>query len=130
MDENENKTAEVTEEEVAQPTREEILAMSREENKNGDEKERQYFLKANSYAFAIGLLMAGIIILVSSLVQNRLPIEVMLIIMAMQSTQFFIAAHGVRKTRKIYLTLGICFAVLAVVFLVFWILQLCGVATL
>ena len=126
MEENENKTVE---EDVTQPSREEILAISREENKNGDEREKQYFLKANSFAFAIGLLMAGVIILVSSLVENRFPIEVMLIMIAMEAAQSFIAAHGMRKTRIIYLTLGICFAVLAVFFLVFWILTLCGVET-
>lgn len=117
-------------EEIAQPTREEILAMSREENKSGDERERQYFLKANSYAFSIGLLMAGLIILVTSLVENRFPIEVMLITMAMQSAQAFIAARGVRKTRKLYFVLGICEAVMAVFFLIFWILKLCGVVDL
>ena len=130
MEENEIKTVEVTEEEVTQPTREEILAISREENKNGDEREKQYFLKANSFALSIGLVFAGIIILVSSLVQNRFPIEVMLITMAMQSAQAFIAARGVRKTRKLYLVVGIAEAVCAVFFLVFWILQLCGVVTL
>ena len=121
-----NEEEKVTEEKL-QPTREEILAMSREENKNGDEKERQYFLKANSFAFCIGLMMAGIIILITSLVENRFPIEVLLITTAMQSAQSFIAARGMRKTRKLYLIIGIAETVCAVFFLVFWILTLCGV---
>ena len=108
-------------------SREEILKASREENKGGDERERQFFLKANSYALSIGLLLAGIIILVSTLADKRFPVEVLLITAAMQSAQAFVAAHGMRKTRKLYLTLGICEAVIAVFFLVFWILQLCGV---
>lgn len=116
------------EEEKAQPSREQILAISREENKNGDERERQFYIKANSYAFSIGLLMAGLIILVSSLVEKRFPVEVLLITTAMQSAQAFIAARGMRKTRKLYLTVGIAEAVCAVFFLVFWILILCGVA--
>lgn len=114
-------------EENTQPTREEILATSRKENENGDEREKQFFLKANSYAFSIGLLMAGIVILVSSLVEDRFPIEVLLILTAMQSGQAFIAARGMRKTRKLYLIIGIAEAVCAVFFLVFWILMLCGV---
>ncbi|MDE7257433.1 MAG: hypothetical protein K2N50_05715 [Clostridia bacterium] len=127
MEENENKTFEVAEEEVAQPTREEILATAREENKDGDEREKQFFVKANSLAVSIGLVFAGLIILVSSLVEKRVPVEVMLIAMAMQSVQAFIAARGVRKTRKLYFAVGIVEAVLAVLFLVIWILQLCGV---
>ncbi|MDE6557750.1 MAG: hypothetical protein K2K39_01450 [Clostridia bacterium] len=125
-----NEEEKVVTEESVQPSREEILAMSREENKNGDEKEKQYFLKANSFAFCIGLMMSGIIILITSLVENRFPIEVLLITTAMQSAQSFIAARGMRKTRKIYLILGICEAVCAVALLVFWILTLCGVVTL
>ena len=117
----------MNEEEKTQLSREEILAMSREENKNGDEREKQFFLKANSFACSIGLLLAGVIILVSSLVEKRFPVEVLLLTTAMQSAQSFIAARGVRKTRKLYLTVGICEAVLAVFFLVFWILTLCGV---
>lgn len=115
------------EENKTELSREEILAGSREENKNGDEREKQYFLKANSFACSIGLLLAGIIILVSSLVEERFPVEVLLITTAMQSAQSFIAARGVRKTRKLYLTVGIAEAVLSVFFLVFWILMLCGV---
>ena len=127
MDENENKTFKIAEEEAAQPTREEILATAREENKDGDEREKQFFVKANSLAVSIGLVFAGLIILVSSLVEKRVPVEVMLIAMAMQSVQAFIAARGVRKTRKLYFAVGIVEAVLAVLFLVIWILQLCGV---
>ncbi|MDE6691046.1 MAG: hypothetical protein K2K04_03665 [Clostridia bacterium] len=117
----------MNEEEKTQLSREEILAMSREENKNGDEREKQFYLKANSFALSIGLLLAGVIILVTSLVESRFPVEVMLITMAMQSVQSFIAARGVRKTRKLYLVVGIAEAVCAVFFLVFWILTLCGV---
>ncbi|MDE6850526.1 MAG: hypothetical protein K2J54_04285 [Clostridia bacterium] len=127
MEENENKTFEIAEEEVSQPSREEILATAREENKDGDEREKQFFVKANSLAVSIGLVFAGLIILVSSLVEKRVPVEVMLIAMAMQSVQAFIAARGVRKTRKLYLAVGIVEAALAVLFLVIWILQLCGV---
>ncbi|MDE7380482.1 MAG: hypothetical protein K2N14_05445 [Clostridia bacterium] len=121
-----NEEEKTVTEESTQLTREEILATAREENKYGDEREKQFYLKANSFAFCIGLMMAGIIILVTSLVENRFPIEVLLITTAMQSAQSFIAAR-VRKTRKIYLIIGIAEAVCAVSFLVFWILLLCGV---
>ena len=122
-----NEEEKVLTEEIAQPTREEILATARKENENGDEREKQFYLKANSFAFCIGLMLAGIIILVSSLVENRFPIEVLLITTGMQSAQSFIAARGMRKTRKLYLIIGIAETVCAVFFLVFWILMLCGI---
>ncbi len=109
-------------------TKEEILEMSRKENENGDEREKQYYVKANSFAFSIGLLVAGIIILVTVITSGRCPAEILLITCAMQAVQSFVVALGNRKMKKLYLTIGIVECVLAVFFLVFWILQLCGVA--
>lgn len=109
-------------------SRDEILEISRQENKNGDERERQTYAKASSVAFAVSLLVAGIIILVNVFVKDRLPIEVLLIITSAQAAQSFITAHGVRKTRKLYLTLAILMTIVSVAFLVMWILYLCGIS--
>lgn len=109
-------------------SRDEILEISRQENKNGDERERQTYAKASSVAFAVGLLVAGLIILVNVIIKDRLPIEVLLIISSAQAAQSFITAHGVRKTRKLYLTLAILMTVVSVCFLVMWILYLCGIS--
>lgn len=125
--EEENKIPEENAEKPAQLTREEILAASREENKNGDERERQGVAKAGSLAFSTGLLIAGVILIVTAIRDDRFPAEIMLIVCGMQAVQNLVVAHGYRKLRKLYLTLGITQAVIAVIFLVFWILQLCGV---
>ena len=117
MEENQN----------AQLSREEILAISREENKHGDEREKQYYLKANALAFSVGLLVAGIIIIVTVLTSGRLPAEILLLTCSMQAVQSIVVAVGTRKLRKMYLVIGITEAVVAVFFLVYWILQLCGV---
>ncbi|MDE7401766.1 MAG: hypothetical protein K2N17_06920 [Clostridia bacterium] len=130
MEENENKTVEVTEEAVNQPSREEILAMSREENKNGDEKEKRCFEKASALAFSVGLLIAAIILIVTIIRSDRFPSEIMFLMCGMQAVQSLVVAHGYRKMRKVYLAVGIFEVACAVFFLVFWILQLCGVVTL
>ncbi len=110
-------------------TREEILAMSRKENKNGDERERQYLQKANSMAFATSLFVATIILIVTVIRDDRYPCEIMLLCCASQAVNSLIASRGMRpKMKKLYLVLGIVFVVCSVAFLVLWILQLCGVA--
>lgn len=110
-----------------EPTREEILAMSRDENKNGDEREKQYYQKANSMAFGTALLVSVAILLVSVIRDGRIPCEIMLLYTASQAVNNLIISRGAVKTKKLYLVLGIAFAVLAVLFLVMWILQMCGV---
>ena len=131
MENNENKPLEATEEvgsESSKLTREEILESSRIENKNGDERERAFFAKACSLGFSVGLMLAGIIIIVTVLTSGRLPMEVLMMMSGMQATQSFIVAVGNKKLRKLYLILGIVECVVFVIFCVLWALQLCGVA--
>ena len=118
MEENENKTL----------SKEEILAKSREENKSGDEREKQQYAIANSLGFSVGLMLAGIVVLISVICTDRLPVEVMFVVTAMQSVQALLIGVKVRRQRKLYLTVGIVECVLSVVFLILWILELCGVA--
>ena len=128
----EEQTAEAeqtaTEEENTPLSREEILAASRKENKYGDEMSMQWRDRAGTLAFSAGLLLSGIVMLVTVLVKNYLPYEVYLIICGMQAVQGL--AIGIKcsgKIKKVYLIQGILFAVLAALFLAVWILQLCGV---
>lgn len=125
MEENENKTVE---EEATQPSREEILAMSREENKKGDEREKQCFAKAGTLAFSAGLLIAAVILIVTSIRNDRFPAEILLMMFGMEAVQSLVIAHGYRKLRKLYFIVGIVQVVCVVCFTVLWILQLCGVA--
>lgn len=128
MEEKENlvETEEV-EEKTTALTKEEILAKSREENKSGDEREKQQYSIANSLGFSIGLMLAGIVVLISVICTDRLPVEVMFVVAAMQSVQAILIGVKVRQ-RKLYLTVGIVEGVLSAVFLILWILELCGVA--
>ncbi|MCI8369416.1 MAG: hypothetical protein HFJ81_07285 [Clostridia bacterium] len=125
--EEENKDFEAREGKAEQPTREDILAASRNENKNGDEREKQSFAKAGTLAFSTGLVIAGIILIVTAIRGDRFPVEIMLIVCGMQAVQNIVVAVSNRKLMRLYLILGTVQAIIAVIFLVFWILQLCGV---
>lgn len=116
------------EEEKKQLTKEEILELSRAENKNGDERDRQRYPVANSIGFSVGLLLAGIVILVSSFCADRFPSEVVVVVAGMQAAQALYVGITVKRLRKVYLTIGIVECVVAVALAVLWILELCGVA--
>ena len=129
MEEKENSVeTEEVEEKTNALTKEEILAKSREENKSGDEREKQQYAIANSLGFSVGLMLAGIVVLISVICTDRLPVEVMFVVTAMQSVQALLIGVKVRRQRKLYLSVGIVECVLSVVFLILWILELCGVA--
>ena len=128
MEEKENLTeAEEVEEKTTALTKEEILAKSREENKGGDEREKQQYSIANSLGFGIGLMLAGIVVLISVICTDRLPSEVMFVVLAMESAQALVIGAKNRRQRKLFLPIGIIECILSVVFLVLWILELCGV---
>ena len=127
---SEEEMQDVTElfEDPAPLTREEILAGSREENKYGDERTMQWRLKAGTFAFSSGLLLAGIVVLVYALTSGRVPVEMMFVVCGMQAVQGIII--GIKcsgKIKKVYMAQGVVFAVLTAAFLALWILQLCGV---
>ncbi len=127
MEENENKTVEVTEEAVNQPSREEILAMSREENKAGDEREAQNAKKAMQIAYAVGIIIIGIIQLVHVFRGDKLPSELYIVCMGMMSTMGFYSGVKMSKQRGLYLAEGIVCGIACILFTVYWILGLCGV---
>ncbi len=133
MEENENSpevSDELQTEEVVQESglsREEILAASRKENKSFDEREQQAMIKGNSLAMSAGLLIAGIIIIVSVFVKDVFPIEIIVVACGMQAVQSIFIGLSNRKLRKLYLTVGVIEAIAGVCLTVIWILQLCGV---
>lgn len=114
------------ENETKQLTKEEILQRSREENKNGDERDRQRYPMANSIGFSVGLLLAGIVILVSSLCADRFPSEVVVVVAGMQAAQALYIGITVKRLRKVYLTIGIAECLIFICLTVIWILELCG----
>lgn len=118
----------VTEDANATLSKEAILAASRKENKNSDERERQGMLTANSLAMSVGLLIGGIVLLVSVIVTGKIPIEIWLIIGGMESVQFIVNAVKMSKQRVLYIVLSVLMCLCFIAFTVLWILELCGVA--
>ncbi len=109
------------------PTKEQILEGARKENEKGDEREKQDFIKASSIAMSVGFFIAGIIMLVSVIVKDVFPMEVLAVTSGMQATQSLIVGLRNRRSKKLYLTVGIIDAICCVGSVVIWILQLCGV---
>ncbi len=109
------------------PTKEQILEGVRKENEKGDEREKQELIKANSLAMSVGFFIAGIIIIVSVIVNDVFPVEVLLVTCGMQAVQSIYVGLRNRRLRKLYLTVGIIEAIVGVCLAVLWILQLCGV---
>ena len=116
----------MNEEEKTQLSREEILEMSREENKNGDEREKQIYKNAIQIAYSIGLILTGIILLVSSII-DKLPSELLIVYMGMSGATGLYCGIKFTKRRRLFLASGIICTITCVFFVVFWILELCGV---
>ena len=86
--------------------------------------------KLNKIAFGVSAVLAVIMLSVSSLVQNCLPLEVMLVAAATLAIHNIITAFNKTKDRKtsvVYGIIGFIEAVIAAFFLVYLILQRCGV---
>lgn len=118
----------VAEEINATLSKEEILAASRKENKNGDERERQGMLTANSLAMSVGILVIGIIILISVIVKDKFPYEVWVIYGSILTTQAIVNAVKMSRLRVFYIVSSVLLGLCSIAFTVFWILELCGVA--
>ncbi|MGN1060978.1 MAG: DUF6442 family protein [Candidatus Coproplasma sp.] len=109
-------------------SKEEILAASRKENKNGDERERQGVLTAQSLAMSAGLFIGGIVMIISVLVTGKIPIEIWLVIGGMEAVQFIGDAVKMSKQRVLNIVLSVLMCLCFISFVVLWILELCGVA--
>lgn len=118
----------VAEEINATLSKEEILAASRKENKNGDERERQGMLTAQSLAMSVGLLVIAIVMLVSLFVKGKPPCDVLMIQTAIITTQSIVNAVKMSRLRVFYIVSSVLLGLCSIAFTVFWILELCGVA--
>jgi len=107
-------------------TKEEILAISRKENKNGDEREKQYLYKAAFTATAIGFILYGIISVVLAVLDKK-SYEMNAVFFAMIGSMYFMFGLKATKRRPLYLAAGCVCIAASVVALVLWILGLCGV---
>lgn len=124
--EEENKDFEERDEKAEQPAREDILAASRNENKNGDEREKQIYKSAIQVAYSIGFILTCVIMLVSS-VMGRLSAELMIVYTGMAGTMGLYCGIKFTKRKPLFLACGAVCILACATFIVYWILQLCGV---
>lgn len=127
MENNDNKSSEITEDANVQLTREEILESSRKENKQGDEREQDLYNKGVRLAYSLGVLLIGIITIVNTIVLNKIPTEIWIVYMGM--TTVWSLYYGIKadKRRPLFLACGIICSIVCVFWIVYWILGLCGV---
>lgn len=118
----------VTEDTNATLSKDAILEASRKENKNGDERERQGMLSANSLAMSVGLFVIAIVLLVSLFVKGKLPCEVLMIQSAITTTQSIVNAVKNSRYKALYIVSSVTVGLCCIAFAVLWILELCGVA--
>lgn len=135
MEENENVDGVQTDnmaveptEEVACPSREQILEGSRKENKRGDEREQQTYNKALVLGYAVGMIFLAIVMLVTVFVEDRVPTELYMCYSSVYATSGLYYGIKASKRRGFFLACGILGVITCIIFIVFWILQLCGVA--
>ncbi len=115
-DENEQKTLD----------KEQILAKSREENKNGDEREKQYLYKGAYIATAVGFLLYGIISVVLAIFEKE-SFEMNIVTFAIIGTMYLIFGLKTTKRKPLFLAAGIVCLTTAVATMICWILQLCEI---
>ncbi|MDE6691047.1 MAG: hypothetical protein K2K04_03670 [Clostridia bacterium] len=86
--------------------------------------------KLNKIALSVSAVLALVIYTVSALLQNCLPIEMLFVAAATLAVHNIITAFNKTKDRRtsvVYGIIGFIEAVIAVFFLVYLILQRCGV---
>lgn len=124
MKENENKPAEG---EAVQPSREEILAASRKENKNGDEMDVQNYRRGMQLAYSVGVILVGIVTIVHTILDGKMPVEIWAIYLGMQATWTLYYTIKSNKYKPLFIACAVISLIAFAFFAVYWILQLCGV---
>ncbi len=109
-------------------SREDILAASRKENKDGDEREQQTYNRALSLGYGVGMILLGIVMIVSVIVEDKIPAELWMCCSVVWATSGLYYGIRTSKHKWLFLASGIISIIACVFFTVYWILQLCGVA--
>ena len=121
MDEKEkDKIVETTEMSKA-----EILEKSRNENKGGDERDRLAFMRGAQVAFAVAMLLIGVVEIVLACVDKFL-IEPVLIFSGIAGAYNTVLGASKIKNHKVLLVCGITLDIMCVLFIVLWALELSG----
>ena len=115
-------------EQVTTLSKDEVLERSRKENaKRDDERERKLILKGDMIALEVGWLVSFILLLIDRVALNKYNPELAIAFIVTTTVDLILAGKFGRKHKKLYLTLGIIGAIITTIFVVLWILSLCGV---
>lgn len=106
--------------------RDEILERSRKENRDRDFVEEEAINKAHSIALSVGMIVCGLISVLSGIFQeNGVNFSVWIVMWSIWSAVFLVKYHRLRKRHE--LLFGLFYAVLALFFFVLYLRRELGV---
>ena len=106
--------------------RDEILERSRKENRDRDFVEEEATNKAHSIALSVGMIVCGLISVLSGIFQeNGVNFSVWIVMWSIWSAVFLVKYHRLRKRHE--LLFGLFYAVLALFFFVLYLRRELGV---
>lgn len=105
--------------------KDEILKKSREENKNRDFVEEEAANKANAIAFSVGMMVCGLLSVLSAIFQESVEYSVWVVMWAISASVFLVKYQRLRKRHE--LALGLFYGALTVFFFVIYLHRTLGV---
>ena len=105
--------------------KEEVLKMAQEENKGKDVADVEAQHKGAYKAYFVGIILIVLVNVVEGFVIGRISYGGTMAIFAMGFTAFLIKYMTLRKRHELFVAL--IYGLFTVMWLVLWILQLCGV---
>ena len=105
--------------------KEEILAKSRKENRDRDFVEEEVINRAHSIALSVGMMVCGLISVLSSIFQENPDLSVWVVMWSIWSCVFVVKYRRLRKRHE--LVLGLLYAGLSVFFFVLYLRRELGV---
>ena len=105
--------------------KEDILKMAQEENKGRDEADIEAQQRGAYRAYFVGIILIVLVNVVEGFVLDRISYGGTMAIFAMGFTAFLIKYITLRKKHELFVAL--MYGLFTLMWLVLWILQLCGV---
>ena len=105
--------------------KEDVLKMAQEENKGKDVADLEAQHKGAYKAYFVGIILIVLVNVIEGFVLDRISYGGTMAVFAMGFTAFLIKYMTLRKKHELFVTL--VYGLFTVIWLVLWILQLCGV---
>ncbi len=83
--------------------------------------------KAQSIGMSVGILIAGVIMLVEAIVRGKIPFSVAAVLFLSEGVWYTVQGINVEHNKKLILVCGITVTIYGLFMFVAWILELCGV---